>query len=88
MKDAMSQEHLAHSCPKRAAFSMSLEGRNPCEQSTRQRRTHPPRALRVSRAEQFQGAAKDSPKLLGGRLQANQSLITLLTAPCIRPSGT
>lgn len=49
--------------------------RDQLEQSTRHWRTHPPRAFRVSHAEQSQVAAKDSPKLLGGKLQTKHRLV-------------
>lgn len=79
MKDTTSEKDLAHHCPKMVAFliSCSRGGReqNGLEQSTKQWRTHSPRALRGSHAEQSQAAAKDSPKLLGGKPQANHRLL-------------
>lgn len=84
MKDTTSQEDLAHYCPKMVAFLISRSwgggggagcAQNQLEQSTRQWRTHPPRVFRVSHAEQSKVAAKDSPKLLGGKLQAKHTLL-------------
>lgn len=83
MKDTTSQEDLAHYCPKMVAFLISHSwgaggagcAQSQLEQSARQWRTPPPRMFRVSHAEQSKVAAKDSPKLLGGKLQAKHTLL-------------